>query len=183
MFAKYSRVFNADQVDGYELPERKDICQIDAIDAADQILDKSGADIRHGELNAYYNVSQDFINLPPFEFFKDANDGTAIQNYYGVAFHELTHWTGAPHRLDREVHNRFNDPKYAFEEIVAELGAAMCCVICGVSSTVREDHSQYIQNWLTALKSDKRFIFTASSQAQKAVDYILAVQEEMQEAA
>ena len=83
-----------------------------------------------------------------------------------------THWSGAEHRLKRFAKGHANKETYAFEELVAELGAAFLCASTGVESAAREDHSQYIKNWLGALKNDKKFIFTAASQAQKAVDYL-----------
>lgn len=187
MFARYSTVFNADQVEGYEppAPDNNDIepAEIKPVEMADNLINATGADIRHNEDSAYYEMVSDYINLPPCEKFKDTKDGTATDNYYNVAFHELTHWTGAKHRLDRVNLSRFGSPGYAFEELVAELGSAMCCAITGIESAVREDHSKYIKNWLKALKDDKKFIFTASSHAQKAVDYLYSFQEQQKEVA
>jgi len=52
-----------------------------------------------------------------------------------------------------------------------------------VTATAREDHALYIENWLKALKSDKKFIFSAASQAQKAVDFLFGFQEQTARAA
>lgn len=76
-------------------------------------------------------------------------------------------------RLFREKAGKYGDEKYAFEELIAELGAAFLCARLGISSKVRDDHAAYINNWLQALKDDKKFIFSAASQAQIAVDYLL----------
>lgn len=174
MFARYSVVFNADQVDGFTpLPDEQGGAKIEAIAAADAVIDATKADIRHVETRAFYSPVGDYINLPSPEFFKETKGSSATENYYSVLFHELTHWSGASHRLDRLQHSRFGDKDYAFEELVAELGAAFLCALTGVESVPRDDHSQYIRNWLIALKNDKKFIFAASSQAQKAVDYIM----------
>jgi len=126
MFARWSTVFNADQVDNFNI-EKPDFepCEIQSIAMADALIDSTGADIRHGEANAYYNAGQDYINLPCPEEFKETKTSTATQNYYSTAFHELTHWTGAKHRLDREAHKKYGDNIYAFEELIAELGSAM----------------------------------------------------------
>ncbi|PCI98740.1 MAG: peptidase [Alphaproteobacteria bacterium] len=173
MFARWSTVFNADQVDNFNLEKLdSEACEIQSIGMADALIDSTDADIRHNEMRAYYNVGQDYINLPSPEEFKGTKTSTATENYYSTLFHELTHWSGAKHRLDRPAHKRYGDTSYAFEELVAELGAAMCCASTGVESSVRADHAQYIDCWLKALKSEKRFIFSASSQAQKAVDYL-----------
>lgn len=59
---------------------------------------------------------------------------------------------------------------------MAELGAAMLCASLGITSGTRADHAQYIDGWLKALKDDKKFIFAAASQAQKAADYLTSLQ-------
>jgi len=174
IFARYSAVFNADQVDGFILsPDEQGDIKIESIAAADAVIDATGADIRHVEPRAFYNLIGDYINLPSPESFKETKGSSATENYYSVLFHELTHWSGASHRLDRLQHSKFGDKNYAFEELVAELGSAFLCARTGVESSPREDHAKYIRNWLAALKNDKKFIFSASSQAQKAVDYLV----------
>ena len=172
MFAKWSRVFNADQVEGFNADDDFIPSDIGAIGAADALIDASGADIRHDEIKAFYSPSGDFINMPPIERFKETSDSTASENYYSTIFHELTHWTGAKHRLDRLPSEKFSKSDYAFEELVAELGAAMSCASTGVTALPRADHAKYIACWLKALQDDKKFIFSASSHAQKAVDYL-----------
>ncbi len=71
---------------------------------------------------------------------------------------------------------RFKDESYAAEELVAELGAAFLCSTLGVSVEPRPDHAAYIDGWLKILRGDKRAIFTASSLAQKAADFLFAKQ-------
>ena len=86
--------------------------------------------------------------------------------------HELTHWTGATKRLDRL--GRFNNRKaYAFEELVAEIGNRMLCAQIGVEPEF-DQSAAYVEGWLEAMKEDSRAIFRAASEAQKAVDYIMA---------
>lgn len=142
------------------------------------LVSQTGADIRHSGDQAYYAPAQDYIVMPSRALFKDTSTSTATENYYSTLFHELTHWTGAKHRLDRLSNDRFGSKDYAFEELVAELGAAMCCALTGVTSSPREDHARYILSWLKALKSDKRFIFSAASHAQKALDFLFSQQQE-----
>jgi antirestriction protein ArdC len=85
------------------------------------------------------------------------------------------HWTGAKGRLDREFGQRFGDRAYAFEELVAELGAAFLCAMLGLANEPRPDHAAYIASWLEVLKSDKRAIFTAASKAQAAADHLASL--------
>ena len=103
--------------------------------------------------------------MPPIATFH------AAQGYYGTLAHELTHWTGGDKRLER--FKRFNDRKaYAFEELVAEIGACMLSVRLGVQPTF-DQSAAYVEGWLKALKEDKRAIFRAASEAQKAADFIM----------
>ena len=91
-------------------------------------------------------------------------------DYYATALHELVHWSGAPHRLDRTKGKRFADAAYSFEELVAELGAAFLCANHNISGDLR--HAGYIQSWLKCLKDDSKAIFKASALAQKGADYV-----------
>ncbi len=110
--------------------------------------------------------------MPPKDLFFD-NGQSATENYYAVLLHELTHWTGGKTRLDREqVGHTTDEKKYAFEELIAELGSAFLCSHFRIKQHGREDHAMYIKSWLQALKNDKKFIFKAASQAQKAVDFL-----------
>ena len=49
-----------------------------------------GADIRHGGDRAYYSIHNDYVQMPPFETFRDA------ESYYATLAHETTHWTCHP---------------------------------------------------------------------------------------
>jgi len=88
-------------------------------------------------------------------------------------FHELTHWTGAKKRLNRDLSGRFGSEAYAVEELIAELGAAFLCADLGITLTPRQDHASYIRNWLRVLKTDKKAIFTAASKASEAANWLL----------
>lgn len=176
MFAKYSLVFNADCVDGYELPvEPEKPGTAEQIETADKFILGTEAKISYEGTRAFYSPSSDSITIPPIEKFFDTETSTATESYYSTQLHELTHWTGANHRLERIKHKKFGDKDYAFEELVAELGAAMMCSTLGITASTRADHAQYIHNWLKGLKNDKKLIFTAASQSQKAVDFLEAL--------
>lgn len=185
MFAKHYNVFNLDQVDGdkaaYEI-ETALPTEAEQISTVDAFVRKTKAIVKHGGNRAFYRHSNadpsGFIQMPPREAFKPLGEATATETYYGVLLHELTHWTGSPRRLDRTFGKRFGDDKYAAEELVAELGAAMLCAKLGISQTVREDHASYIKSWLEVLKADNRAIFTAASKAQQAVDHLEEYQAE-----
>ena len=96
--------------------------------------------------------------------------------YYSTVLHELTHWTGHPTRLDRLGKlARFGDASYAMEELVAEMGAAFLTAALGIPLVADEDQSAaYISSWLKVLKNDNRAIFTASTAASAAADYVMS---------
>ena len=168
--ARGYNVFNADQVDGYSLPDVPALPPTERIESADRFFAALNADVRHGGARAYYNKTEDFIQMPPFDVFKES----AV--YYATLAHESIHWVGALHRLNRDLKGRFGDESYAAEELVAELGAAFLCADLNVDNQPRPDHAAYVQNWLKVLRDDKRAIFTAASKAQTAADWLHSLQ-------
>ena len=164
-------VFNASQVDGIEItPVSAPDTPFDSIYEAEQRIAKTGAVISHGGDAAFYSPSHDKIQLPNKATFQDAG------SYYATAFHELTHWTSAKTRLDRTLGTKFGNPEYAFEELVAEMGAAFLCQDYRIKGELR--HAGYIQHWLKACRSDDKAIFKASALAQKAANYINLLDEQ-----
>ena len=101
------------------------------------------------------------------------------QNYYGTLFHELTHWTGNTNRLDRLI-KRSTKKEYAFEELVAEIGATFLNIKFNIEPTPREDHAKYLNNWLEVLEEDKGAIFRASAKSGKALEFLEDLQTEEQ---
>lgn len=144
----------------------EDLSEDQRIAAAERFFVSSGATVRHGGNRAFYTPTGDFIQMPQFAQFVDA------KSYYSVLAHEHTHWTGAKERLDRVFGARFGDAAYAFEELVAELGAAFLCAGLGLENEPRADHASYVASWLRTLKNDKKAIFKAASKAQAAADYL-----------
>lgn len=174
-FMRGYTVFCVDQIDG--LPAQYYAAVAPAIDPvkriarAESFFAATGAVIRQGGNQAFYTVTHDHVQMPPFEAFRDA------ESYYATLAHECTHWTRHPSRLDRDFgRKRFGDEGYAMEELVAELGSAFLCADLSLTPEVREDHAAYIAGWLRVLKDDKRAIFTAASHAQRAADYLNGLQ-------
>ena len=171
LFARATPVFSAEQVDGYELPVSPHAV-IDPIVAADDLLKASQARIQYGGSRAFYRPTADTVHIPEPSTFIGSATSTPQEAFYATVLHELTHWTTAEHRCNRELGKRFGDQAYAMEELVAELGAAFLCGQLGITPEPRLDHAQYLATWLNVLKADKRAIFTAASAASKACDYL-----------
>jgi antirestriction protein ArdC len=169
---KYSYVFNAGQVDGYnaKLPELPALAE--RISLAEEFVAKSGAEVRFNMGHAYYSPAADFIAMPAWEAFKDTKTATATENAYSTELHELIHWTGNAKRCARDLTGRFGNNAYAAEELVADLGAAFLCGELGIAVEPRPDHAKYLSSWLVVLRADKKAIFTAASKASAAVAYL-----------
>jgi antirestriction protein ArdC len=168
-FARAFRVFNADQVDGYEAEELPEESLVERVGRADRFAQATGAEIQHGGGRAFYSPANDAIQMPEEVRFRDTGSSTATEGYYSTLFHELTHWTGPESRCDRDLTGRFGDASYAMEELVAELGAAFLCAELAISPQPRPDHAGYIAHWMEVMKADKRAIFTAAARANEAV--------------
>lgn len=160
--ARASWVFNSDQVSGWDPPLPTTVGEAERIAEAEQLIARTGAEVRHGGEEAYYSPRYDRIHIPDLARFIGSPTRTATEAYYATVLHELVHWTGAPHRLNRSFGQRFGDHAYAFEELVAELGAAFLCADLGLANEPRPDHAAYLAEWLEVLSRDKRAIVTAS---------------------
>ena len=164
--ARAFHVFNAAQVDGFEAPALPQLPEPERVDHAEAFFAAIGADIREGGNRAFYSPGSDYIQMPPFSAFRDP------VAYYSTLAHEATHLTGHASRCARDLKGRFGSEAGAAEELIAELGAAFLCADLALASEPRPDHAAYVSSWLKVLKNDKRAIFTAAAQAQKAADWM-----------
>jgi len=189
LYAKAAYVFNAAQVDGFALePEEPRPDLTVRLAHADAFIEATGAEFREGGMRAFYrhrtpDGGGDFIQMPPRSLFTGTKTSTPTESYESTRLHELGHWSGAAHRLDREFGKRFGDKAYSCEELVAELTAAFLCAELSIANTPRADHAQYIAHWLEVLKGDKKAIFSAASLASTAVTYLFSLQPAAPEAA
>ena len=174
-FMKGYSVFNVEQIEDlpapFYAPAEPRLDPVQRVTHADLFFAAAGADIRHGGNRAYYSITDDHVQMPPFETFRDA------ESYYATLAHECSHWTRHKSRLDREFgRKKWGDEGYAMEELVAELGSAFLSADLDLTPEPRDDHAAYIASWLKVLKDDKRAIFTAASHAQRAADYLNGLQ-------
>ena len=179
---KYINVFHISQVEGVEPLQKEKLNDIEPIEQAESILQdywtREHITVEHikGD-KAFYSPMRDLIQLPLFEQFKDANE------YYSTAFHESIHSTMKESRCNRAEERKdklvaFGSEEYSKEELVAELGSASIMNMLGIETRKSfRNSSAYIQSWLRVLKNDVKFIVSASSKAEKAVNYILNIAE------
>jgi antirestriction protein ArdC len=172
-FLRFYRVFNTEQCDGLKVPTVDLPDNFSPIDEAQAIVDgmPNAPETTHKEAKAYYAPTEDRVNMPPTENFKNP------ESYYCTRFHEMAHATGHKSRLNRDEVTkrtvRFGDSDYSLEELVAEMTSAMLCQKAGIGSEVIDNQAAYIQGWLKKLKNDRKLLVKAGGRAQKAFDYIL----------
>lgn len=174
-YLKTYNVFNVSQINGlpdqfYKQPEKPVTDPKVRNEEVEKFFARTKADIYTGR-QASYNQSTDRIQMPPFESFSTVSD------YYAILAHELTHWTKPPARLNRDLGQKTNrEEGYAKEELVAEIGACFLGAHLGFEPMPEQHHAAYIQSWMKVLKDNKRFIFSAASHAQRAVEYMCTLQ-------
>lgn len=175
---KYYNVFHISQVEGVK-PLEKPFADVEPIEEADTIIKsyvtREGIDfIEQASNEAYYSPSRDCVVVPMKEQYQHINE------YYSTTFHELTHSTGHKARLDRltsGANAAFGTETYSKEELVAEIGSSYIMNLLGIETTKTfRNSTAYIQNWLSVLKNDCKFIVSAASQAEKAANYILPIE-------
>lgn len=180
-FLRYMQVFHISDVEGVkplklaaenEEPTHEIIKTFNPDEEAENVLnsylEREQINIRYGGNRAYYSPSSDSIQLPDRISFGDNS-----AEFYSTAFHEVGHSTGAKHRLDRLTPSFFGSHEYSKEELVAEISASAMLSILNLETAKSFRNSvAYIQSWIKVLKSDKKFIVSATSKAEKAIDYI-----------
>ena len=171
---RYYNVFHINQCDGITCTNVT-AEQLHTDEDGDSIikayLDRSGVElIQRVSDEAYYSPARDCVVLPMPEQFK------SMEERYSTIFHELAHSTGHQSRLDRlRAMAHFGNESYSKEELVAEITATALMNYTGIETKGTFCNSTaYIQNWLTALRNDKRMIVSASGAASKAFEYIIA---------
>jgi antirestriction protein ArdC len=172
-FLKRFTIFNVEQCEG--LPDGiapvAPVHTTLVLPQVEELIGATGADIRIGGDKAYYDVAGDFIRVPPPQAFFEPI------NWHRTAVHELSHWSGAPSRLARDLSGSFGSKLYLQEELCAEISAAFVCAALGVVPTVR--HADYVGAWIDHLGEDNRAIGRAASAASKAADYLLAFRDRL----
>ena len=174
-FLKYYNVFHISQCEGIRAKYAQELTETASADeTAENVISeyvkREGVTMEHQAGNqAYYSPIADKVVLPLMKQFAESAE------YYSTAFHELVHSTGHMKRLNRlDATAHFGSEDYSREELCAEIGASALVFHCGLETPSSfRNNTAYIQNWLSVLKNDKRFIVSSASKADKAVSLIL----------
>jgi antirestriction protein ArdC len=147
-------VFNADQCEDLPAdisPPPAPVAENLILPQAEALIRATGADLRIGGTRAFYVPSADYIQVPPpSAFFEPIN-------FHRTVCHELGHWSGGAHRLNRNFSGGFGSSSYAREELIAEVTGAFVCAALSIVPTVR--HADYLGSWLEVPREDNRAIF------------------------
>lgn len=194
-FIKAFPVYNVDQtnlrevqpervqklIDKFKVPKLRDTQGMYAHSALDRMIQQQSwlcpiqADRR--ENGAYYSPSRDIVVLPMKAQFNTGSTTEEVyrdgMEFYSTMLHEMTHSTMTPERLNREMGGKFGDPKYAKEELVAELTAAMISHSMGFDSKITDNSAAYLDSWIGVLKKEPKFIVSIMADVNKASDLIL----------
>ncbi len=182
-FLQYYKVFNGQEIEGIDFPRFDKKIQAkpekERIESAEKIVDgyKNKPNIQHAGNSAHFSPTKDKIAMPDKKAFDSEQD------YYSVLFHELVHSTGHKSRLNRDMTGGKDSAQYAFEELVAELGASYLCAEAGILYHTVNDSASYVMHYSQTLKDaiedDQKFFLKAAAAAQKAVDYILGERKDL----
>lgn len=169
---KYYTVFNGSQIEGIEkLQPKYKLNEIEKEEVIEKISKGMGVDIveKEGNDGAYYDILSDKITIPHRQQFKSR------EHYTATVLHELSHATGSENRLNRDIENKFGSKKYGFEELVAEISS--CFMSEYIPGSLNEDifnnHKAYIKSWIKSIREDKKVLFKAIKEADKASEYMI----------
>lgn len=168
---KYYRVFNGDIIDGIPEREKHTIDENGRNERAERLMsiwNEEEAKIIYGGSRAYYSPDKDEVHLP------QRDDFYSMQEFYATAMHEIGHSTGHETRLNRDLSGGFGTPKYAEEELRAEIASMFLGQDFGIA--VDENHIQnnsaYIKGWHSVIKDDPNVLFTAIADADKIAKFV-----------
>ena len=171
---KYYRVFNIKFLEGVEVQYPVSLINEGSLLSTCQAIVTEMKDPPEREITftakpAYF-PSEDRVTMPDIQLFSSSEE------YYNTFFHELVHSTGHEKRLSRKTivgHQPFGSAAYSEEELIAELGASFLCAFTGINrQEIMQNNAAYINGWLSKLAQDKKVVFSAASQARKAVRWM-----------
>lgn len=169
IIAKYYHVFNAKDIEGIPELIKESKQQI----VSDKIIEKLSENmgvpiINDGGDRAFYRVTEDKIHLPAKEHFYSDYE------YNATALHELSHATGAAHRLNRNLKNTFGSKEYAYEELVAEISSCFMGEHLAIeqSQSHMDNHKAYVQSWISEITEKPATLIQAIKDADQAANYL-----------
>ena len=172
VFTLYYEVYNECQLQNYKPkePEQIDENILHKVNLfKENYLDRIGAVYTEGHGHACYIPSRDVIELPSISQF----NRDMLLEYIPTACHESVHWSGAKSRLNRDLSGHFGDNSYAYEELIADIGAGFISQEFGQPYLFSQNNIKYIESWIKELKDKPNTLVSACSKAKVAYDYLM----------
>ena len=170
LITKCTTVFNADLINGIpkDLSQEETKDQIQTSEFIDNIIKNIDVNYLEEGEEAFYDLKDDCVVIPPSNLFKN------VYSYYATQLHELAHSTGNSKRLNRDLSGNFGSVEYAKEELRAEISSSFLMQELGLEYDEKhlQNHKAYIQNWLQIIKDKPNELFKAISDSDKIVNYL-----------
>lgn len=161
-----AKVFSYEDIEG--VPQYFKPRPIDEYELTEALMKSSRCKVTEGvTTSASYAPNHDYIKMPP----RDAYD--SVGKYNATLLHEMAHSTmqvfPRDFSFDRE------DPRYAIEELRAELASAFVSAELGIplGCAELESHAAYLQYWVKVCREDTTVMERAITDAQKIADYLI----------
>lgn len=168
LYSRAYSVYNGDMIIGIpKLEVRQN--EIQPVELVDTISRNMGVPISyHQTERAFYRPVEDRIYLPYRQQFDSE------YAYASTALHELSHATGAEHRLNRKQGGEFGTEPYAYEELVAEISSCFLSSELPMGQTEEhlKNHKAYVQSWIQGIKEQPEALFRAVKDAEQAAAYL-----------
>ena len=168
LYSRAYSVYNGDMIIGIpKLEVRQN--EIQPVELVDTISRNMGVPISyHQTARAFYRPIEDRIYLPYRQQFNSE------YAYASTALHELSHATGAEHRLNRKQGGEFGTEPYAYEELVAEISSCFLSSELPIGQTEEhlQNHKAYVQSWIQGIKEQPEALFRAVKDAEQAAAYL-----------
>lgn len=171
---RFYKVYNECQIEGYveKQPERIDENVLNKINKfKEEYLDRIGASYSEGHGHACYIPSRDVIELPSISQY----NRDMLLSYIPTSCHETVHWSGAESRLNRDLSGHFGSDSYAYEELIADIGAGFISQEFGQPYLFSQNNIKYIESWIKELTDKPRTLLSACSKAKEAYTYLMGL--------
>lgn len=164
-------VFNAELIDGIPEYDQSSMAHFEYGKAKEFLynyMNNENIELSHFGNSACYLPKADKIKMPLIrQFYKQTF-------YLDTLVHEIAHSTGHESRLNRDLSGSKGSPKYAKEELRAEISSALINAELGITPDPDnlDRHKAYIQSWISMFEEKPQELIQAISAADSIIDFL-----------